>query len=544
MNVTRIANGTIVDGTGRPAFVGDVFVAGDRVVDVVPREPSLPGRTCPDMETVDASGRLVTPGFVDAHAHSDAYLVLEPDAPSKVTQGVTTEVNGQCGGSVAPRYGEARLSGDWAALLGDRLTWRSLAEYRDVLAAAKPAVNTVQFIGHNTLRSSVVGYAGRTATPTELDAMRRLLEQALDEGGWGLTTGLIYQPGKYATVAEVEALATVAAARGGLYATHMRSEGDQILAAIDEVIALARKTGIRVEISHLKTSGPKNWHKIDAVLEKIAQGMDEGVLLGSDRYPYCAAGTDLDVLLPDWAQEGAAVAEMTRLRAPDLRARIVREIDALDRDWSAVMIGGTWHADNKGFCGKTVREIVERSKDRMIECDQTPKPPNSQTSNLTPGELICQILEKDGCKTGAFFFGMSEANLERIYAQPWIVPGSDASLRAPWGPLASDHPHPRAYATMPEFYRRVRALGVSREEAVARMTSVPARRFGIRGRGVLEKGAFADLVVWDEASFAAKATYLRPHQFSDGVRLVMVNGVVPYANGVFTGRRGGRFLER
>lgn len=535
MTMTRIANGTIVDGTGRPAFVGDVLVADERIVDVLPGGVA----SATDAETVDASGCLVSPGFIDAHAHSDAYLVLEPDAPSKVTQGVTTEINGQCGGSIAPRYGEARLSGDWATLLGDRLTWRSLAEYRDVLAAAKPAVNTVQFVGHNTLRSSVVGYAGRSATPAELDAMRRLLERTLDEGGWGLTTGLIYQPGKYATAAEVEALAAVAAAHGGLYATHMRSEGDQILAAIDEVIALARKTGIRAEISHLKTSGPKNWHKLDAVLEKIEQGMDEGVLLGADRYPYCAAGTDLDVLLPDWAQEGAAVAEMARLRTPERRARIVREIDALDRDWSTVMIGGTWHADNKRFCGKTVREIIELANGRMIECDHPPKPPN-----LTPGELICQILEKDGCKTGAFFFGMSEANLDRICAQPWIVPGSDASLRAPWGLLASDHPHPRAYATMPEFYRRVRGLGVSREEAVARMTSVPARRFGIRGRGVLEKGAFADLVVWEEAAFAAKATYLRPHQFSDGVRLVMVNGVVPYANGAFTGRRGGRFLER
>ena len=524
----RIANGRIVDGTGHPAFVGDVLVEGDRIADVLPRSGAA---VCPDAETIDATGRLVTPGFIDAHAHSDAYLVLEPDAPSKVTQGITTEINGQCGGSIAPRYGAARLSGDWAALLGDRLTWRSLTEYRDVLATARPAINTVQFIGHNTLRSSVVGYAGRAATPDELAAMRRLLEQALDDGGWGLSTGLIYQPGKYATNAEVESLAAVAAARGGLYATHMRSEGDRILESIDEVIELSQKTGIRAEISHLKTSGPKNWHKIDAVLEKIEHGMRDGFLLGSDRYPYCAAGTDLDVLLPDWAQEGAAPAEMERLQTPDLRARIVEEINALDRDWSTVMIGGTWHADNKRFCGKTVHEILST---------QTPKPPNIQT----PGSLICQILERDGCKTGAFFFGMSEANLDRIYAKPWIVPGSDASLRAPWGPLAADHPHPRAYATMPEFYRRVRAQGVSREEAVARMTSVPARRFGLRERGVLAKGAFADLVVWDEATFAAKASYVRPHQFSDGVSLVMVNGTVPYANGTFTGQRGGRFLER
>lgn len=520
--MTRIANGLVVDGTGRPAAVGDVLVAGDRIVDVVPGGTGA----CPDAETIDATGLVVSPGFIDAHAHSDAYLVLEPDAPSKVAQGVTTEINGQCGGSIAPRFGEARLSSDWAALLGERLTWRTLAEYRDVLAAAKPAVNTVQFIGHNTLRASVVGYAGRAATPDELGRMRRLLEQALDEGGWGLTTGLIYQPGKYATPEEVETLAAATAARGGLYATHMRSEGDRILESIDEVIALARKTGIRAEISHLKTSGRRNWDKIDAVLEKIEGAMADGLLLGSDRYPYCAAGTDLDILLPDWAQEGAAPAEMRRLRDPALRPRIAAAIDALDRDWSTVMIGGTWAAANKAFSGKTVSEIVARSP------------------SLTPGECVCRILEGDGCKTGAFFFGMSEANLERILARPWIVPGSDASLRAPWGPLAADHPHPRAYATMPEFYRRVRARGVSREEAVARMTSVPARRFGIKGRGVLEKGAFADLVVWDEASFAAQATYLAPHRFARGVALVMVNGVVPYSRGAFTGARGGRFLER
>ena len=547
--MTRIANGTVVDGTGRPAFPADVYVDVDRIADVVPRTADGRDGLCPvraaigDIETVDATGCLVTPGFIDAHTHSDAYLVLEPDAPSKVAQGITTEVNGQCGGSAVPRYGEARLSGDWAALLGDRLTWRSLAEYREALEAARPAVNTVQFVGHNTLRSSVVGYAGRPATADERARMRRLLEACLDAGAWGLTTGLIYQPGKYATPDEVEDLAAVASRRGGLYATHMRSEGDAILEAIDEVVALARRTGIRAEISHLKTSGPKNWHKIDDVLAKVEAGMAEGVLLGGDRYPYCAAGTDLDVLLPDWAQEGAAPAECRRLADPVLRARIAAEIDALDRDWSTVMIGGTWAEETKGLSGKTVREIIELSNNRIIEWS------NSRTiewppQRLTPGALICEILARDGCKTGGFFFGMSEANLDRILARPWIVPGSDASLRAPWGPLAADHPHPRAYSTMPEFYRRVRALGVSREEAVARMTSVPARRFGLVGRGVVEKGAFADLAVWEEGAFRGVATYDAPHRFAEGVRLVMVNGVAPYAGGRFTGRRGGRFLER
>ncbi len=527
----RIANGTVVDGTGCPAFVGDVWVEGDRIAAVEPCAESVQIADASSVETIDATGLIVSPGFIDAHAHSDAYLVLEPDAPSKVTQGITTEINGQCGGSIAPRYGEARLSGDWSALLGDRLTWRSLAEYREVLAVAKPAVNTVQFIGHNTLRSSVVGYAGRVATSDERCEMCRLLEQALDEGGWGLTTGLIYQPGKYATDEEVEGLARVAAAHGGFYATHMRSEGDRILESIDEVIGLVRRTGIRAEISHLKTSGKRNWHKIDAVLEKMQTAVDAGELLGSDRYPYCAAGTDLDVLLPDWAQEGAALAEMKRLKDTTLRQRIIDEIDALDRDWSTVMVGGTWAAENRPFSGKMIEEIIELSNNRM------PSP-------LTPGEVICDILELDGCKTGAFFFGMSEENLAKIYACPWIVPGSDASLRAPWGPLASDHPHPRAYATMPEFYRRVRGLGASCEETVARMTSVPARRFAIPNRGVLKKGAFADVVVWRESAFMARATYRAPHQLSDGMKLVMVNGVVPYVNGAFTGNRAGRFLER
>lgn len=547
-----IKNGFVVDGSGKPGFHGDVVVEGDRIVDIIkPQRAQSSQRnwgSAPDPKTlcdhlrslwqkqnskaatIDATGCIVSPGFIDAHAHSDAYLVLEPDAPSKISQGVTTEINGQCGGSVAPRYGEARLSSDWAALLGERLTWRSLAEYRTVLEAAKPAINTIQFVGHNTLRSSVVGYAGRAATPDELKEMQRLLAESLDAGGWGLTTGLIYQPGKYSTPEEVVALAKVAAERGGFYATHMRSEGDRILEAIDEVIDLVKATGIRAEISHLKTSGKRNWHKIDAVLEKIENAIGDGLLLGSDRYPFCAAGTDLDIVLPDWAQEGAAPAEMARLADPATRAKIVAEINASDRDWSTVMIGGTWHEETKPLSGKTVAECLLLQK--------------NNTQAISPGELICRILELDGCKTGAFFFGMSEENLDKILSRPWIVPGSDASLRAPWGPLGADHPHPRAYGTMPEFYRRVRALGVSREEAIARMTSVPARRFGIAHRGVIEKGAFADLAIWKEGEFASKATYVEPHQFSAGMKTVIVNGAVSYTEGKFSGNRAGRFLER
>ena len=519
-----IEKGFLVDGTGRPGFVGDLVAEGERIVEVVEGGLSDSARSGFDL-TVDAGGCLVTPGFIDAHSHSDAYLVIEPDAPSKLSQGITTEINGQCGGSVAPRYGEARLSSDWASLLGERLTWRSLAEYRAVLAAVKPAINTVQFIGHNTLRSSVVGYAGRSSTPDEMKRMQDLLARELDDGGWGLTTGLIYQPGKYAKPEEVVALARLAADHGGFYATHMRSEGDQILEAIDEVIDLVKVTGVRAEISHLKTSGRRNWGKIDQVLGKIQTAIEAGLLLGSDRYPFCAAGTDLDVVFSDWAGEGGAPAELERLRSSADRARIVAEIDASGRDWSTVMIGGVWQADNRPYSGRTVAEIL------------------AETAARSAGELICTILERDLCRTGAFFFGMSEENLGKIYEMPWIVPGSDASLRAPWGALGADHPHPRAYGTMPEFYRRV-CHSAGREAAIARMTSVPARRFGIKGRGVLERGAFADIAVWREAEFRNTATYAKSHSFCAGMEKVFVNGALAYDGGIFTHAGTGRFLER
>lgn len=521
-----IENGFVVDGTGRDGFSGYVVIENGRIADVA--EGPFPSADRESFDSVvDASRCMVTPGFIDAHSHSDAYLVIEPDAPSKLSQGITTEINGQCGGSIAPRYGEARLSGDWASILGERLTWRSLAEYRDVLAAAKPSINTVQFIGHNTLRSSVVGYAGRVATQGELSEMVRLLERELADGGWGLSTGLIYQPGKYSTVDEVYALAKAAAGAGGFYSTHMRSEGDSILESIDEVVALARFTGVRAVISHLKTSGRNNWSKIEEVLSKMQNAVDSGLLLGSDRYPFCAAGTDLDVVFPDWAGEGAAPAEMARLKDPAQRARIIADIDASGRDWSTVMIGGVWHVDNKPYSGKTVAEIC---------------------GGRTPGETVCDILEKDLCRTGAFFFGMSEENLDKIYAMPWVIPGSDASLRAPWGPLGEDHPHPRAYGTMPEYFRRMtdrsNPQAVSDGQAVARMTSACAKRFGIKGRGVLEKGAFADVAVWDGAQFRNTATYSSSHSFCTGMKKVFVNGVLAYDCGIFTHSGTGQFLER
>ncbi len=533
-----LRNGRVVDGTGAPERRADVGVAGERIADIGDLSAARAARE------IDAAGLVVAPGFIDAHAHSDAYLLLEPDAPSKLSQGITTEVNGQCGGSAVPRLGLARLSSDWASQRYPSLasggvsaagqpgpTWSTVASYRALFEAVRPAVNTVQLIGHNTLRAGVMGYEPRAATPDEVGEMARRLEQALDEGGWGLSTGLLYQPGKYADGAEVEALARAAAARGGLYATHMRSEGDRLLESIEDVLSLSRKTGIQVQISHLKTSGRANWGKAEAALALINGARAEGVNVHADRYPYTAAGTDLDVVLPEWASAGGRDAILSNLRDSAVRPRVVAALDAEARDWSSVMVGGGWSGTVRAFSGRTVAEAAA-------------------ALGLTPGETVCRFIDLDDTRTGAFFFGMCEANLRRICCEPWVMPGSDASVRAPWGPLGQDHPHPRAYGTMPRFLRlmtgREEGAGpvCGLEEAVRRMTSLPAETFGLRGRGVVRSGACADLVVFDEAAFLDTATYAAPHSFAEGLRLAVVNGAVSYEEGRFTGERRGRFLTR
>ncbi len=529
-----IKNGAVVDGTGAPAQRVDIALSGERIAamgDLSAAQAAV---------TIDASGQLVTPGFIDAHAHSDTYLLIEPDAPSKLTQGITTEINGQCGGSSAPRLDKARLPSDWAARFYPKAkrhatgteeqkagpTWSTVAEYRELFDEVAPAINTVQFVGHNTLRAGVMGYEPREATADEIKEIQRRLEQALAEGGWGLSTGLLYQPGKFATSLEIEALAHTTAQAGGMYASHIRNEGDTLLESVDEVLRLAEATGIHAQISHLKTSGPNNWRKIDTLLATLNQARQKGLCVHADRYPYVASGTDLDIVLPEWSSAGGRDVILANLRDPATRRRMEEELDAMTRDWSTVMIGGGWVPEVRAVSGKTLTEAA-------------------QQFGLTIGQTLCRIIERDETRTGAFFFGMCEANMLRILSEPWIMPGSDASLRAPWGVLGEDHPHPRAYGTMPKFFSVLTGkLGLSIEETLRRMTSLPAAAFGIRDRGILRVGAFADVLVFQREAFHDVATYAAPHQFSTGMSHVFVNGAHPYADGRFTGQRRGRFLTR
>lgn len=516
---TLIRGGLVCNGKGGEPSRADVGICADRIADV----GDLSGAEADYI--VDANGLIVCPGFVDVHSHSDTYLLIEPAAVSKIFQGVTTEIVGNCGASAAPRSPTYPMPSDWR----DKNypgTWQSVREYRELLAQVKPAVNVRMLIGHNTLRAGVMGYAARHATVEEVRRMCEWLAEALNEGAAGLSTGLIYSPGMYASREEIVMLAKVAASRGGIYATHMRSEGARLLEAIDEALDIGRQADIAVQISHLKTSGRKNWHLLDPALDRIRAARAAGCDVAADRYPYTAANTDLDVVLPEWASGGGREEVLRRLRDPEIRWNIRCEIaEGRDLDyWDRVMVGTTYAPKNAVFRGKRITEVA-----RML--------------GVEPVDAALYLMESDELRTSATFFGMSEENMWRILSEPYVMIGSDASVRAPTGPLSHDHPHPRAYGTFPRFLRAaLDGKTVPIAEAVRKMTSLPASRFGMSDRGMIEIGKKADIVVWDPREVQDRATYESPHQPATGVRALLVNGVVTIAEGRLTGYRGGLFL--
>ena len=514
-----LEGGMVADGLGGEPVRADVGIVGDRI------------EAMGDLSAADArrrvalDGKLVCPGFIDVHTHSDAYLLIEASAASKVHQGVTTEITGNCGASAAPRWPGYVMPSDWLEQTypGE---WESVAEYRELLAAQKPAVNSAMLIGHRAIRAAVMGVEPRPATDDEISRMEELLDEALEQGGAGLSTGLVYAPAMHAKPKEIHALARVAARHGGVYATHMRSEGGRLLEALDEAIEVARDTGVTLQVSHLKTAGRQNWHKLDAALEKMETAQAHGIRVASDRYPYTASCTDLDVILPQWAGQGGRAAILERLADADIRASIRAEM-AAERDesyWESVWIGSTRHPDNAPFAGRSLLEAAEAWK-------------------VHPLDAALRFMQTDELFTGGIFFGMSEENMWRILAKPWVMIGSDASLRAPWGPLSKDHPHPRAYGTFPKFLRAcLDGKSVPVGEAVRKMTNLPAAHFGLKNRGVLQAGAFADVVVLNPTTLRDRATFEKPHQLAKGVEWMWVNGVLTLEEGKLTSGRGGRYL--
>ena len=515
-----IRNGEVLDGTGAETVRADIGVCRDRIEAIGDLSQA------DAKEIVDATGQIVCPGLIDVHSHSDAYLLIDPRAPSKIFQGITTEICGNCGASVAPRLGDAKLPSDWQdkPFPGG---WSTVAEYRTLFEQTTPAVNEALLIGHNTLHRGICGYEPRGATPDELRKMCHALEQALEEGGCGLSTGLIYPPASAVPQEDVVALAKIVAKTKGIYTSHMRSEGTRLLEAIDETLAVGRESGVRVQISHLKASGKLNWHKLNAALEKIEHAQAEDIRVAADRYPYTAGCTDLDITFPSWALYDGKTAVLDRLRDPATRRKIRNDIleERGEFGFSTVMIGSTEHPENHILQGMRLEEAAT-----LLDMD--------------PVDALLHIIEKDELRTGGIFFGMSEENMWKVLNTPWVMVGSDASLRAPDGILSHDHPHPRAYGS---FTRLLRASldgqTVPLPEMIRKMTSLPAEQFGIKTRGTLQKGTFADIAVFSPDTLKEKSTYGNPHQLSEGVETLIINGTPTIMNGKSTGNRNGRFLE-
>lgn len=514
-----INGGLVIDGTGATGWEADVGIRGDGISQL----GDLSGAEA--KERIDASGCVVCPGFIDVHSHSDTYLLIEPSAPSKIFQGITTEVVGNCGASAAPLLGDYRMPSDWA----DKEypgSWSSVAEYRALLEQQRPAPNVVLLIGHNTLRAGIAGYADRRLSSDELRQMMFTLDQALDEGGRGMSSGLLYPPGMYAPAQEILMLAKVVASRDGIYTSHMRSESAELLDAVRETIDVGRESGCRVEVSHLKATGRGNWDLAGQAIEIIEDARAEGVRVAADRYPYTYSSTDLDVIFPPWAEEGGRDAVLGRLRDAGQRKKIREALleGRFGSDWESITIGSTGNPDNRRFQGIALSEVAD-----MLQ--------------MEPVDAVLHILDTDDLKTSAFFAGMSDENMIRILSRPWVMVGSDASLRSLTGPLSRDYPHPRAYGSFPRFFRLMLDSGLLPvEEIIRKTTSLPAGQFGLKGRGTISEGSAADLVVFDPEVFRDTATCSNPHQLATGMKHVVINGEFVLRNGALTGKRAGRFL--
>jgi N-acyl-D-amino-acid deacylase len=522
-----IKNSKVVDGAGNPAFKADIGVAEGRVAII---EDNVDQQA---IRTIDANSLHVAPGFIDPHTHSDLTLLVEPKAESKIRQGVTTEIIGNCGGSPAPLLGAAMEEEQAAAKnIGLDITWTSMAGYVNQLRHQGITLNVATLVGHNTVRGAVLGFDDVQPTPDQQTEMERLVAQAMEEGARGLSTGLFYPPGYYAHTEEVIGLARAAARYGGIYASHIRSETNRLLEAVTEAIEIGRQASIQVQISHVKLEGYRNWEGVDQLLKMLEEANAQGVKVGCDQYPYTAGVSWLAYILPYWAQAGGGKAVGERLSNPEVRDRLKKdwkdnrhewEDRGGMRDWSDILI--TNCQPRPEVQGKTIAEIAEDERKEPLEAA-------FDLIVISEGQVECVC------------FGQLEENVRILMRHPLVVIGSDGDALAPYGVLSQGKPHPRYYGTFPRvlghYVREEKVLSL--EEAVKKMTSTTAERFGLHDRGVIREGAWADLVLFDTETVAEKATYTDPHQYPEGIPFVIVNGEVVVDGGEHTGSLPGQVL--
>jgi N-acyl-D-amino-acid deacylase len=523
-----IRRGTLLDAAGGLRRA-DLAVADGRIAEIGPH-------LAPGENDLDASGLLVAPGFIDIHCHSEFSALVYPRAESKVLAGVTTDVSGNCGASPFPLVGEfkANRQAEWQPC-GLALGWQSAAEYYALAESSPSSVNRALLAGHGALRAAVVGYAARPATPDERLRMQRLLEDALDAGVFGLSSGLVYPPGCYADVDELADLAQVVAQAGGYYSSHIRSEGSRLLEAIDEFLEVLRRSGVRGQLSHLKAAGVRNWPKAREAVARLRAARADGLAVTADRYPYLASMTDLDAMvLPNWAVEGGREQELARLTEPATRRRLAAEVRSAhpEPEWfDRIVVASVSPGKPQDAAGRTLRQLGE-------------------AAGRDPLEVAFDLIVEHQTQVTAIHFSMSEENLRLILAEPYVAIGSDSSLRNLPGEAdaaaRASLPHPRAYGTPVRFLATyVRDAGLMDwPEGIRRLTQLPADVVGLTGRGRLAPGAWADLVLFEKETLADRSTYACPWATPAGIRHVFVNGERVVADGQHTGATPGRILRR
>ena len=526
-----IAGGRIVDGTGAPWFAGDVCIVGERVA-AVGR-----GMTSAARRRVDASGLVVAPGFIDMLGQSEYWVLRDNRVASKIMQGITTELTGEASFSSAAHANARRLHPFAAMFDREKVPgWDNLAGYLRVLDRQPATINLGTFISAGGVRDSVIGREDRAASPAELEEMEAQVADAMEAGAFGLSTSLQYVPDRFARTEELVRLARVAGRFGGSYITHQRSEADEIDASLDEVFRIAREANVPATIHHLKTAYKQNWGRMPAVLQRLEQARQEGIDVAADQYPYIAGSNPLDASLPVWAREGGRDAMVKRLIDPATRAKIKAEILQPATTWENQYLG------SGGAAGILV-SAVGRSELKQYQGQTLDDIANAEQKD--PLDVLIDIIANDDTTGSGIMFFMDEGDMRAALRHPLVMMGTDSGGMAPDSPAPTAGVHPRAWGSaariLGKYVREERLLPL--EEAVRKMTSLPAQRMRLWDRGVVRPGAFADLVVFDPATIRDRANFELPRQYAEGIRYVAVNGQLVVDGGQITAARPGRALR-
>lgn len=525
-----IRGGMILDGSGAEGYVGDVVVDGDRIVYV--------GRSRGDKAKtmIDSTGKAVSPGFINMLSWAVESLIADGRGQSDLRQGVTLEVFGE-GSSWGPLTPEMKkLARERQDDIRYDITWTSLDEYLQHLQKKGVALNVASFIGAETARVHVLGEGDVDPTPAQLDQMRALVRTAMEDGALGVGSSLIYAPGTFAETDELVAISTEAARCGGMYITHMRSEGERLLEAIDETVEIARRAQVPAEIYHLKAAGRSNWGKLDAAIARIEKARAEGLHVTTDMYTYVAGATGLDAAMPTWVQAGGIEEWIKRLKDPKIRARVIAEMRSPAKDWES-LYRSAGSADNVLLIGFKNPKLKPLTGKRLSEV--------AKMRGVSPEDAAIDLVIEDGSRVDTVYFLMSEDNVRRQIKLPYMSFGSDAEASAPEGVFLGKSTHPRAYGNFARLlgrYVRDEKL-ITLPEAIRRLTSLPAANLALKDRGKLATGYFADIVVFDPATIQDHATFEKPLQYSTGVSHVVVNGGIALNNGEPTGKPTGRVVR-